>query len=190
MSLGQRLGVGLIALVVAGATIWGGLALWFACQSPTRSDLGSPSISSPRRRGANNRPGRPMLAGPKAGALRRAEACARTALSLDDHDAASHEAMGYVCQHQRKFDLAEMHFNRAMSLNPKRRVHRCRPRQLAGSGRQARRGVAGLEAAMQRVLRLGLVRDTLCGYPHALVPKPAARLRSSEVCAWTARSPC
>jgi hypothetical protein len=33
--------------------------------------------------------------------LRRAEACARVALSLDDHDAASHEAMGYVCQHQR-----------------------------------------------------------------------------------------
>ena len=37
-------------------------------------------------------------------------------MSLDD--AASHEAMGYVCQHQREFDLAEMHFNRAMSLNP------------------------------------------------------------------------
>src|SRR5437867_1846682 len=60
MSLGQRLAAGLIALVVAGATIiWGGLALWFACQSPTRSDLGSPSISSPQRRGANNRRGRP-----------------------------------------------------------------------------------------------------------------------------------
>ena len=65
--------------------------------------------------------------------LRRAEACARTALSLDD--AASHEAMGYVCQHQREFDLAEMHFNRAMSLNPNDVYIRCRPRQLAGSGR-------------------------------------------------------
>jgi hypothetical protein len=43
----------------------------------------------------------------------------RGVLSLDDHDAASHEAMGHVHQHQRKFELAEMHINRAMSLNPK-----------------------------------------------------------------------
>jgi hypothetical protein len=50
--------------------------------------------------------------------FRRAEAGARTALSLDDHDAARHKAMGYVCQHHRKSDLAEMHFNRVMSLNP------------------------------------------------------------------------
>ena len=47
--------------------------------------------------------------------LRRAEACARTALSLDDHDASSHEALGYVALHQRKFDLARIHLDRAAS---------------------------------------------------------------------------
>jgi tetratricopeptide (TPR) repeat protein len=50
--------------------------------------------------------------------LRRAEACAKMALSLDDHNAWSHEAMGYVAQNQRKFDLADMHYDRAVSLNP------------------------------------------------------------------------
>jgi adenylate cyclase len=50
--------------------------------------------------------------------LQRAEASARMALSLDDHDSASHDAMGYLCLHQRKFELAGVHLNRAMSLNP------------------------------------------------------------------------
>jgi hypothetical protein len=122
--------------------------------------------------------------------LRRAEACARTALSLDDHDAPSHEAMGYVCQHERKFDLAEMHFNLAMSLYPNDvYIAVDRANWLVRVDKPAE-AWQGLEAAMQRGLRLGLVRDTLCGYPHALVPKPAAHLGSSEVCAWTARSPC
>jgi TolB-like protein/DNA-binding SARP family transcriptional activator len=50
--------------------------------------------------------------------LRKAEACARTALALDDHDGTSHEAMGYLSVHQRKFELAGTHLNRAVSLNP------------------------------------------------------------------------
>ncbi len=50
--------------------------------------------------------------------LRHAEASAQVALSLDDHDAWSHQAMGYVALHQRRFDLAGMHFERAVSLNP------------------------------------------------------------------------
>ncbi len=50
--------------------------------------------------------------------LRQAEACAKKALSLDDHDAWSHGAMGYVALHQRKFDLAGTHFDRAVTLNP------------------------------------------------------------------------
>jgi tetratricopeptide (TPR) repeat protein len=82
--------------------------------------------------------------------LRRAEACARTALSLDDHDAASHEAMGYVCQHQRKFDLAEMHFNRAMSLNPNDVcIAVDRANWLVRVDKPAE-ALQGLEAAMQR----------------------------------------
>jgi hypothetical protein len=83
-----------------------------------------------------------------------------------------------------------MHFNRAMSLNPNDvYIAVDRANWLVRVDKPAE-ALQGLEAAMQRGLRLGLVRDTLCGYPHALVPKSAARLRSSEVCAWTARSPC
>jgi adenylate cyclase len=50
--------------------------------------------------------------------LRHAEACARAAVSLDDHDALSHWAMAYVSLRQRKFDFAGVHFDRARSLNP------------------------------------------------------------------------
>jgi len=50
--------------------------------------------------------------------LQRAEACARTALSLDDHHVWSHDAMAYVAIHQRKFDLAGVHSSRAVRLNP------------------------------------------------------------------------
>jgi TolB-like protein/Flp pilus assembly protein TadD len=50
--------------------------------------------------------------------LRKGEASARAALALDDHDGMSHEAMGYVALHQRRFELAGIHFERAVSLNP------------------------------------------------------------------------
>jgi TolB-like protein len=50
--------------------------------------------------------------------MRRAETCARKALSLDDNDAWSHQAMGLVATHQWQFDLAGVHYDRAMSLNP------------------------------------------------------------------------
>jgi Tfp pilus assembly protein PilF len=71
-------------------------------------------------------------------------------LSLDDHDAASHEAMGYVCQHPRKFDLAEMHFNRAMSLNPNDvYIAADRANWLVRVDKPAE-ALQGLEAAMQR----------------------------------------
>lgn len=50
--------------------------------------------------------------------LERAEVSARMALSLEAHDAASHHAMGYLCMHQRKFELAGVHLKRATSLNP------------------------------------------------------------------------
>ena len=49
--------------------------------------------------------------------LRKGETAARTALALDDHDGTSHEAMGYVALHQRRFELAGIHFERAVSLN-------------------------------------------------------------------------
>jgi adenylate cyclase len=50
--------------------------------------------------------------------LRRAQAHAQLALSIDAHDAASHQAAGYVAMHQGKFDQAGIHFERAVSLNP------------------------------------------------------------------------
>jgi TolB-like protein len=50
--------------------------------------------------------------------LDEALACARRALELDDADAWSHEAMGYACLRRRQFQLAGLHFDRALSLNP------------------------------------------------------------------------
>jgi adenylate cyclase len=50
--------------------------------------------------------------------LEKAKLCAETALSLDNSDAWCHQAMGFVSLHSNKFDLAGMHFERAMSLNP------------------------------------------------------------------------
>jgi TolB-like protein/class 3 adenylate cyclase len=82
--------------------------------------------------------------------LKRAEAGARTALSLDDHDAASHDAMGYVAMHQRKFDLAGIHFDRAVSLNPNDvYIAADRANWLVRVGRLAE-ALQILEAAMQR----------------------------------------
>jgi TolB-like protein/Tfp pilus assembly protein PilF len=45
-------------------------------------------------------------------------AAAERALSLDDNDASSHHAMAYACLRRRRLDLAGLHFDRAVSLNP------------------------------------------------------------------------
>jgi TolB-like protein/Tfp pilus assembly protein PilF len=50
--------------------------------------------------------------------LDQAFAAAERALTLDDNDAWSHQAMGYVCLRRRRLDLAGLHFDRALSLNP------------------------------------------------------------------------
>src|SRR6185312_10934971 len=82
--------------------------------------------------------------------LRRAEACARTALSLDDHDGISHEAMGYVALHQRRFDLAGIHLDRAVSLNPNNVTSQAtRASWLVRTGRPEV-ALQILEAAMRR----------------------------------------
>ena len=82
--------------------------------------------------------------------LRRAEVCARTALSLDDHFGTSHEAMGYVALYQRKFDLAGMHLNRAVSLNPNDvSIAGARTDWLIRTGRPEE-ALQGLAAAMRR----------------------------------------
>src|SRR5262249_8489313 len=82
--------------------------------------------------------------------LRRAEACAQVVLSLDDHDSTSHEAMGYVALHQRKFDLAGIHLDRAVSLNPNDvAIAGDRAHWLIRSGRPEE-ALQSLEAAMRR----------------------------------------
>jgi TolB-like protein len=82
--------------------------------------------------------------------IQRAEASARMALSFDDQDGVSHQAMGYVALHQRKFDLAAMHFDRAVSLNPNDvYITGDRANCLVRIGRPAE-ALQGLEAAMQR----------------------------------------
>jgi TolB-like protein len=82
--------------------------------------------------------------------LRRAEACARTALSLDDHDGTSHEAMGYVALHQRKFELAGIHLERAAKLNPTDvPIAADRVNWLISTGR-LEEALQSLEAAMHR----------------------------------------
>jgi adenylate cyclase len=50
--------------------------------------------------------------------LAQAFASARTALALDEDDAWSHEAMGYAALRSRQPDLAGLHLDRALSLNP------------------------------------------------------------------------
>jgi adenylate cyclase len=55
---------------------------------------------------------------PKPDVLRRAEEFAHLALSIDPHDAWSHQAVAYVAMCQGKFDLAGIHFERASTLNP------------------------------------------------------------------------
>jgi adenylate cyclase len=55
---------------------------------------------------------------PQPGMLDRAEASARRALALDDHNAASHVGMAYVALHRRKFDLTGMHLDHALKIHP------------------------------------------------------------------------
>ena len=43
---------------------------------------------------------------------------AQLALSIDPHDAWSHQAVAYVAMCQRNFELAGIHFERASTLNP------------------------------------------------------------------------
>ncbi|HEX6119151.1 MAG TPA: adenylate/guanylate cyclase domain-containing protein [Dongiaceae bacterium] len=50
--------------------------------------------------------------------LRQAVTCAEKALSLDESDAWSHGAMGYVSLYSKKLALAGMHYEKAMSTNP------------------------------------------------------------------------
>jgi TolB-like protein len=50
--------------------------------------------------------------------LQQAVDCANKALSLDEFDAWCHQAMGFVSLHSGKIELAGMHFERAISLNP------------------------------------------------------------------------
>lgn len=53
----------------------------------------------------------------RAETIDHALACAQQALALDDNDAWSHEAMGYVALRRRQFDQAGLHFDRAIGLN-------------------------------------------------------------------------
>jgi TolB-like protein/DNA-binding SARP family transcriptional activator len=50
--------------------------------------------------------------------LDAAFACAQKALALDDSDAWTHLAMGYITLRRREFDIAGYHFERAIVLNP------------------------------------------------------------------------
>jgi adenylate cyclase len=50
--------------------------------------------------------------------LRQAVICAEKALSLDESDAWCHQAMGFVSLYSKKLNLAGMHFEKAMSINP------------------------------------------------------------------------
>jgi len=50
--------------------------------------------------------------------LRDALMLARTAMSLDDSDAWSHRAIGVAYTFTREFDLAGLHLDRAVELNP------------------------------------------------------------------------
>ena len=50
--------------------------------------------------------------------LVRAEQAAQKAVALDDHDSWSQDAIGYVYLQQRRFDVAGIHLERAIALNP------------------------------------------------------------------------
>ncbi|MDH3688149.1 MAG: tetratricopeptide repeat protein [Gammaproteobacteria bacterium] len=51
-------------------------------------------------------------------ALERGVTLARKAVALDEFDANAQVAMGWACLHQKKFDLAEAHLDRAIECNP------------------------------------------------------------------------
>jgi len=50
--------------------------------------------------------------------MQRAQASAQLALSLDPHDAWGHQAAGYIAVRLGKFELAGVHLDRALNLNP------------------------------------------------------------------------
>lgn len=54
----------------------------------------------------------------RKGALERGVALARKAATLDEFDSNAQVAMGLACLHQKKFDLAEAHLDRAIECNP------------------------------------------------------------------------
>jgi len=82
--------------------------------------------------------------------LRQAEASAQAALALDNNDPWPHQAMAFVAMHQRKFDLAGGHLDRALILNPNDAgVAADRGAWLVRTGRPDA-ALQCLDAAMQR----------------------------------------
>jgi TolB-like protein/DNA-binding SARP family transcriptional activator len=77
-------------------------------------------------------------------------AAAERALALDDNDAWSHQAMGYVRLRRGQLDLAGLHFDRALSLNPNDvNIIADRANWLMYAGRLDE-ALQGLDAALQR----------------------------------------
>jgi len=75
---------------------------------------------------------------------------ARTALSLDDSDAWSHRAIGFAYTLSKQFDLAGLHFDRAVELNPADvRITSMRALWLAYTGR-ADDALRSLDADLRR----------------------------------------
>jgi adenylate cyclase len=56
--------------------------------------------------------------GSRGDAIKNAIAYAHKAVSLDDFDAGNHAAMGAAYMYQKKFELAEVHLDRAIECNP------------------------------------------------------------------------
>jgi adenylate cyclase len=80
-------------------------------------------------------------------AVERAVACARMAVALDEFDSNAHAAMGVAYLAQKKFDLAEVHLDRAIECNPNSYGAFCaKSWMLAFSGRAAEVGVCGTTA--------------------------------------------
>jgi adenylate cyclase len=82
--------------------------------------------------------------------LNQALAAAERALTLDDTDAWSHQAMGYVSLRRGQLDLAGLHFDRALSLNPNDvNIVGDRANWLMYAG-HLNEALQGLDAALQR----------------------------------------
>jgi adenylate cyclase len=87
---------------------------------------------------------------PRAELLVAAEHAAQRALILADHDARTHQAIGYVALFRRRFDLAAIHYDRASALNPNDvliAAHRANLLSRTGRPEQALRA---LDEAMRR----------------------------------------